>query len=69
MTVLEPPASGIAATPRRGLQAIEHLLPIRAELLGLGLVVAAVLGQPDVGSITVRGERVDERVVVLGLVR
>jgi len=27
-----------------GLQAVEHLLPVRAELLGLRLVVAAVLG-------------------------
>ena len=51
------------------LEAVEHALPVLAELLGLLLAVVAVLGELEVGAVAVGGERVDEGVVVLRLVR
>ena len=61
---------GVARQPSTTrLEPVEHRLPVLAELLGLLLGLVAVLGQLQVGAGVRRGERVDERVVVLGLVR
>ena len=38
----------------RGLEAVEHALPVRAELLGLLLALVAVLGQLEVGAVARR---------------
>jgi hypothetical protein len=49
--LLTPDASEDRLTLYVGLESFEHLLPVPAELLGLGFICAAVLSQGQAGDV------------------